>query len=64
MVLFARQLAEIADHLGKTDDAKRYRREAEKLAVLINEKMWDPKRKFYFDLTVDGQQAPVKTIAA
>ena len=64
MVLFARQLAEIADHLGKTEDAKRYRREAEELATLINEKMWDPKRKFYYDLTVDGQQAPMKTIAA
>ena len=26
--------------------------------------MWNPKRKFYFDLTVDGKQAPAKTVAA
>ena len=26
--------------------------------------MWDKRRKFYFDLTVDGKRAPVKTIAA
>ena len=26
--------------------------------------MWDPRRKFYFDLTVDGKQAPAKTVAA
>ncbi len=31
---------------------------------IINEKMWDPKRKFYFDLTADGKQAPAKTVAA
>ena len=64
MVLFARQLAEIADHLGKAEDAAGYRREAEELAAKINEKMWSPERKFYFDLTVDGRQSPVKTIAA
>jgi neutral trehalase len=26
--------------------------------------MWDPKRGFYFDLTLEGKRAPVKTIAA
>ena len=38
-------------------------READELARLINQQMWDPERKFYFDLTVDGKRAPVKTIA-
>ena len=64
MVLFANQLAEIADLLEKTGEAAAFRNEAGDLARIINEKMWDPKRKFYFDLTVDGKQAPVKTIAA
>ncbi len=64
MVLFANHLAEMADVLGKKEEAAAFRAEAGKLAPLINEKMWNPKRKFYFDLTVDGKQAPVKTVAA
>jgi len=64
MVLFARQLAQIADHLDKTEDAARYRREADELAALVNEKMWDPEKEFYFDLAVDGRPSPVRTIAA
>ena len=64
MVLFGNQLAEIADLLGKKDEAAAFRKEAAELARIINEKMWDPKRKFYFDLTVDGKQAPAKTVAA
>lgn len=64
MVWFARQLAEMAQRLGKTADSEPYRREAAELAKRINETMWDPQRKFYFDLTVDGTRAPVKTVAA
>lgn len=64
MALFANQLAEIADLLGKKDDALALRRDAKDLKRLINENMWDPQRKFYFDLTVDGKQASVRTIAA
>jgi len=64
MVLFADQLAEIADLLDRTDEATTLRKEAADLKRLINEKMWDSKRKFYFDLTVDGKQPSAKTIAA
>jgi hypothetical protein len=64
MVLFARNLAEMADLLDKKDEARSFRAEADELAKTINEKMWDPQRKFYFDLTVDGRRAPIKTIAA
>jgi hypothetical protein len=64
MVLFARCLAEMADVLGKPEDAARYRDEAKVLAGQINALMWDNKRKFYFDLSVDGQRGTVKTIAA
>jgi len=64
MVLFARNLAEIATILNKRSEAKQYRREAEELSALINQHMWDEKRKFYFDLTLEGERAPVKSIAA
>jgi glycogen debranching enzyme len=64
MVLFGQQLAEMAEGLGKPDDVKVYRQEAAELSGLINEKMWNPEEKFCFDLKVDGQHSPVKTIAA
>jgi len=64
IVLFARQLSEIALILGKDTEAREYSAEADQLASAINQAMWDEKRKFYFDLTSDGQRAPVKTIAA
>jgi hypothetical protein len=64
MVLFAEQLAGFADTLGKKDDATALRRDAAELKRLINEKMWDPQRRFYFDLTQKGQRTSIKTIAA
>jgi glycogen debranching enzyme len=64
MVLFARQLSEIALILGKQDKGREYSAQADQLASAINQKMWDEKRKFYFDLMLDGERAPVMTIAA
>ncbi len=64
MVLFANQLAEIADLLDKKDEAAAFRAEGAKLAQIIRETMWDPERKFFFDLAVSGQRASAKTIAA
>ena len=64
MVLFARQLAEIGQLIGKGPDASQFSGDAEDLAQIINQKMWDEKRKFYFDLSLDGQLAPAKTVAA
>jgi hypothetical protein len=64
MVLFARQLDAIAQILGKSDEARRYSMQANNLAEIVNKTMWDEKRKFYFDLMVDGSRAPVMTIAA
>jgi Trehalase len=64
MVLFARQLAQIAGILGLTAEGSHYAAEADRLAGVINHAMWDPQRRFYFDLTVDGKSSPVKTIAA
>ncbi len=64
MVLFARHLAQIADILGRQPEGRSYRQDAEELTTLINRHMWDEQRKFYFDLTIKGERAPVKTIAA
>jgi len=64
MVLFARQLSEIAETLGKHDVEQQFARDADTLSELINRQMWDPSREFYFDLTLQGERAPVKTVAA
>jgi glycogen debranching enzyme len=64
MVLFARQLAEMSDVLGRKQEAAVLRGEGERLARLINQEMWDSQRRFYFDLTVEGKRAPAKTVAA
>jgi glycogen debranching enzyme len=50
--------------LGFEQDAEKFRREASELSDLINEKMWDDARNFYFDLTIDETLAPIKTICA
>ena len=64
MALFARQLAAFAQILGKTDEAQQYSFQANELSRIIDERMWDKKRSFYFDLTLDGKLAPIMTIAA
>jgi hypothetical protein len=64
MAMFAEQLAQIAALLGKPNEAAAFQQEKAQLARAINAQMWDPQRRFYFDLTVDGQRAPARTIAA
>ena len=64
MVLFARNLSKIATVLGKKREASRYSREADALAARIERQMWDPSRRFYFDLSLEGEPTGVKTIGA
>lgn len=64
MVLFARNLSELSAILLNEIDAKKYSEEAEQLAEIINSKMWNDDKKFYFDLTLDETFCPIKTIAA
>jgi hypothetical protein len=64
MVLFARQLGEIALILGKEAEGREYSAQGDQLAAAVNQRMWDGGRKFYFDLMLDGERAPVMTIAA
>ena len=46
------------------DGSKQYSREADALAATINRLAWNPRQRFYFDLTVDGKHAPVKSVGA
>lgn len=64
MVFFARNLSELSAILGYEEDTKNFNDEADNLAAIINAKMWDDKKKFYFDLTLDEEFCPIKTIAA
>jgi hypothetical protein len=63
MVLFARNLSQIAGILNKKEAACKYKKEAAELSKIINEKMWDNKNKFYYDLMLNGNFVPVKTVA-
>jgi hypothetical protein len=63
MVMFDRDLAAMATMLGKQDESRQFRKDADATAALINKLMWDPQKKFYFDLTLDGRRAAVKTVA-
>jgi len=64
MVLFARNLSEMATIIGKNTEAKKFMEDAAELSRLINHKMWDSNRRFYYDLTLKEERVPVKTIAA
>jgi len=64
MVLFARNLSEIASILKKKKETKFYQKEATELSVIINQKMWNPQESFYDDLTLTGKFVPVKTIGS
>jgi len=63
MVLVAREMASMALLIGRPDEARAFESEADSLTARINGLMWDPEKKFYYDLTVDGKRAPIKTIA-
>jgi hypothetical protein len=63
MVMFGDQLADLAELLGKEKEAVAFRGEAAETAVLIRQKMWDPDEKFFYDLTLNGERSPIKTIA-
>ncbi len=64
MAMFARNLATMAGLLGRNAEARGFASEADGLSLTINRLMWDPERKFYFDLTLEGRRAPVRTVAA
>jgi glycogen debranching enzyme len=64
MVLFARNLSQLSVILGYIEDAEKFNKEADSLTAIINSKMWNAEQNFYFDLTIDEEFCPNKTIAA
>jgi hypothetical protein len=64
MALFANCLADMAAVLQKQDDALKYQAESAALKEAINKLMWDQTTGFYYDLTLDGRQIKIKTVAA
>jgi len=63
MVMFARDIARI-DRMTGRPGWETWEREADTLAAQINDLMWDPVRRFYFDLKSDGSRTGIMTIAA
>ena len=49
MAWFARDMAELAAKLGKADRAEYYRAQVSAIAQAINDRLWDPATKFYYD---------------
>ena len=64
MVLYARCMKTVADIIGKPIEAEKYQIAAEELTKLINDRMWSKRDGFYYDLTVDNEMIPIKTVAA
>lgn len=78
MVLFARNLVEMATILSAkyqteekaelgnefTDHINKLETDVKTFTDSINRYMWDKDSGFYYDVTDDGERAPVKTIAA
>ncbi|HEX2884405.1 MAG TPA: trehalase family glycosidase [Candidatus Limnocylindria bacterium] len=54
MAFSARHLADIADAIGETEAAARYRAEVDQIAAAVNATLWDAERGFYFDRDTDG----------
>jgi hypothetical protein len=63
MVLFARELAEMARLLGLPPDEARFNGDAAATAAIINKLMWDPEKKFYYDVDGSNHRIPVMTVA-
>jgi len=58
-------LAKMAEVLGKTQEAQAFQKNADTLARLINEKLWDPETGLYYDRDLKTDQLlKIKTIAS
>ncbi len=62
--LNARTLIQIGQALGRDEFEADLAAEFERLAVLVNEKLWDEASGFYTDRAPDGTLSPVKSIGA
>ena len=53
-------LSQIADMLGRRDEAEAYQAEYEQMRELINDQLWNSREDFYFDRLWDGRFSPRK----
>ncbi len=56
-----RSLAEIARKLGRSEEERRLSAAFDELTVAINDGLWDPQERWYYDLDPDGHPIRVKT---
>lgn len=63
MVFTARLLAEMLEILGLEKDSESYRLEADYLAEIIRNRMWNSETGMFHDLTFENTLVPVKTVA-
>jgi hypothetical protein len=63
MVREMRALGDIAQELGETESAARWRQRADALATRINAVMWDPETRFYYNVDRATNGFTVKTPA-
>jgi hypothetical protein len=63
MVREMRALGDMAQELGETESAARWRRRADALSGRINETMWDPETRFYYNVDRATNGFTVKTAA-
>lgn len=63
-IFSARLLLRIAKALGETQDVSDLTAEVDHLTHIMNERMWDDREAFYYDLRRDGQRIGVKTVGA
>jgi hypothetical protein len=61
MAWFARDMAELADALGKAERAEYYRAQFSAIAQAINDSLWDPATQFYYDCADKDCTALLKT---
>lgn len=64
MIADARAIAEVAELAGDRSLAERFRGKAEALRKRMNERLWDPKRGFYFPRFRDREQRDGHVVAA
>ncbi len=57
-------LLKMANILGRQEEMDWIQEEVENLTKIVNEKLWDEKTAYYYDLWKNGQQNQVKSIGA
>lgn len=63
-ILSCQMLIRMAELIGREKDVEILREEEKFLTCVVNEKLWDDKTAFYYDLWRDGRQNGVKSIGA